>query len=323
VDIAKSNKKRYLMVLRGEIPDRVPIFESVINKRYIKYKIGRDNYKTTLEMPPEELVPMAEQIPLDMVMVGHFCYPRGTLNTWDRIKNFVFPDIKGFLNRVDSFINFLKDREIGLVVYVHGPLDTTYLSMGYQSFFLATKDEPKMVEAVMDLFTEHSLELIKELIKRDIDVLQIVDDVAMKSGSFINPKQQNDLWIPKMRKLVEPVINANIPLQFHSDGSVDVFMDTIIDLGFVAVNPIDPTCNDIREVKKKYGNRITLMGNMDIAGSLAFGKPDDVRKEMKSLLKVMMPGGRYIAMSGSSISNGVVPENYDAMVDAVLKYGRY
>ena len=318
----KSDKHRYLAVLKGEIPDRVPIHESVINKRYIGHATGMDGYDLSTAMPPEASVPMYQRVGIDMATLGFYWRPEA-YNTWDRVKNEDFPAFDGFLEHVDSYADYLKDKPTGLLVYVHGPIDTTYLSMGYTEFFMSVKTDPGLVEAIMDRFTEYHLDLIRELVKRPVDVIQIVDDIAMKNGTFIDPKQQRALWLPRMKQLIQPILDAGIPLQFHSDGLVDFFMDDIIEMGFQAINPIDPTCNDIVEVKRRWGDRITLMGNMDIAGTLAFGTPDQVRKEMRDLLEVMMPGGRYIAMSGSSISDGVVPENYDAMVKTVMNHGRY
>lgn len=322
MDLARSDKRRYLKALAGEIPDRVPVHETVINGRYIRHVLGLDGYDLSTTMPPEHIVPLYQQVGIDMAAVAHFWRPT-QFNTWERVRGERFPSHQPFLHRVDEYAAYLKGQTTGLLVYVHGPLDSAYLSMGYEEFFLASKIDPELVAAVMDRFTESHLELLHELVKRPIDVIQIVDDLAMQHGTFLEPAEQRALWLPRMRQLIEPVVAAGIPLQFHSDGKVDYFMDDIIEMGFRAVNPIDPTCNDIAEVKRRWGDRITLMGNMDIAGTLAFGTPDQVRAEMLELLEVMMPGGRYIAMSGSSISDGVVPENYDAMVEAVLAHGWY
>lgn len=320
----EGNKERYLQTLAGNIPDRVPIHETVFDRRFIRHKTGLSDfseYTQSLGMPARALIPLVESIPFDMVTVGHAF--RQKLSTWNDLKALQLPSHDAFLTRVDSFIHELQGRQIGLIVYVHGPLDSTYLSMGYENFFLASVDDPALVAEIMDVYTDYSLSLIYELIKRPIDVIQLVDDIAMSTGTFINPVQQNELWFPRMQKLVEPLHSAGIPCQFHSDGGVKWFVDMLLKLGIAAMNPVDPNCNSLREVKHKYGDRITLMGNMDIGGTLANGTPDDVRREMREILGYMMEGGRYIAMSGSSISDAVVPENYEAMVETVLRYGKY
>lgn len=318
----KSDKRRYLAVLEGRIPDRVPLHETIFNRRYIRHATGLDAYDSIHVMPAVDYVRMCQQVGLDMVTAGYFFRFEG-FNTWEIVERQEFPSFTPFLNRVDALLEAIKGSQTGLMVYVHGPLDSTYLSMGYMGFFFATKDDPALVEAVMDRYTQHHLELIRELVKRPIDLIQIADDVCMSTGPFIRPGQFKAWWIPRVQKLLDPIIAAGIPYIFHSDGKIDHFMDIIIDLGFMANNPIEPACNDIAQVKKRYGDRITLMGNLDIGGVLASGTQEEVRVEVNQLLKVMMPGGRYIAMSSSSISDAVIPENYDAMVEAVIESGKY
>ena len=85
----------------------------------------------------------------------------------------------------------------------------------------------------------------------------------------------------------------------------------------------DTIARKFNDLKKEYGADITLMGNFEIGGVLAFGTPDDVREETKQLLEKMMPGYGYVAMSSNSVANCVVPENYMAMVETVLEFGNY
>lgn len=97
----------------------------------------------------------------------------------------------------------------------------------------------------------------------------------------------------------------------------------VLDLGFMGLNPLEPQCNDIVALKRNYGTKLTLMGNLEIGGVLATGTTDEVRRQMKCLLEKMMPGYGYVAMSSNSLANCVKPENYMAMVETVLEYGHY
>jgi uroporphyrinogen decarboxylase len=74
-------------------------------------------------------------------------------------------------------------------------------------------------------------------------------------------------------------------------------------------------------VKKQYGERLTLVGNMDIAGVLAFGSPDEVVADTREHIQRLDVGGRYVCASSHSITNDVPPENFAAMVDACHSYG--
>jgi uroporphyrinogen decarboxylase len=62
---------------------------------------------------------------------------------------------------------------------------------------------------------------------------------------------------------------------------------------------------------------------VDCAHLLSFGTPEEVIEATMTALEKGMPGGGYILSSSNSIHSYVKPENYQAMVDTLKKYGKY
>jgi uroporphyrinogen decarboxylase len=79
----------------------------------------------------------------------------------------------------------------------------------------------------------------------------------------------------------------------------------------------------ISEVKSKYGDRISLKGNVDCAETLTFGTKEEVIEETKQCLIDGAPGYGFILSSGNSIHSGVKPENYIAMLQTLKEFGSY
>jgi uroporphyrinogen decarboxylase len=79
---------------------------------------------------------------------------------------------------------------------------------------------------------------------------------------------------------------------------------------------------DIAEVKKKYGDRLTLIGNVSNE-LLQNGTPTEVAARTKELIKTLAPGGGYCLSSGNSVPDWARIENYKAMIEAAAKYGSY
>jgi uroporphyrinogen decarboxylase len=80
---------------------------------------------------------------------------------------------------------------------------------------------------------------------------------------------------------------------------------------------------DIAEVKKRYGGRICLMGNIDLHYTLTRGTPEETEAEVKRRIEEVGPGGGYILASANSLTAYCKPENVLAMNRALLKYGAY
>ena len=79
---------------------------------------------------------------------------------------------------------------------------------------------------------------------------------------------------------------------------------------------------DICYVKNTYGERVCIVGNIDV-DLLAQGTPEQVAAEVKKCIQDLAPGGGYILSSGNSIPSYAKPENVLAMSETFKKYRDY
>jgi uroporphyrinogen decarboxylase len=149
-----------------------------------------------------------------------------------------------------------------------------------------------------------------------------VDDLAFKTGPMISPKMFRQYVFPWYKKFGEICRENNLYFFFHSDGVVWQLIEDFIAAGVDALHPIDPTCMDILEVKKKYGDRLTLIGNVSNE-MLMNGTPADIANRTRELISALAPGGGYCLSSGNSVPDWANFDNYKAMIETVKKYGSY
>lgn len=79
---------------------------------------------------------------------------------------------------------------------------------------------------------------------------------------------------------------------------------------------------DIFKAKEDLKGYQCIAGGMP-ESTLILGTPDQVRERTKLLCETVGQDGGYIINGGCSIPYDTKPENYRAMIDAVLEYGRY
>ncbi len=48
-------------------------------------------------------------------------------------------------------------------------------------------------------------------------------------------------------------------------------------MGIDALNPIEPYGMDIRQIKRRFGRNLTLVGNMDVGGMLSIGNDFEIQ----------------------------------------------
>ena len=114
-----------------------------------------------------------------------------------------------------------------------------------------------------------------------------------------------------------------LPAIYHSDGNIFPLIEDIIGLGVKGVGNIEPSAIDIEQLKRDFGERITIIGNIDLNYTLTKGIPEETEEEVRRRIKILGRGGRYILASANSLPHYVNPANVRAMGEALLKFGMY
>jgi len=210
------------------------------------------------------------------------------------------------------------------IVAMSGKIFTlTWMLMGFENFGLNLAANPEFVEKVLQQVAEIQYRALSEIVKiPNVAAVWAVDDLAFKTGPMISPKMFRRYIFPWYERFGQICRENGLYFFFHSDGVMWQLIDDLIRVGIDALHPIDPTCMDIVEVKKKYGDRLTLIGNVSNE-LLQNGTPAQVAERTKELIKTMAPGGGYCLSSGNSVPDWAQFENYKAMIEATRKYGTY
>ena len=113
-----------------------------------------------------------------------------------------------------------------------------------------------------------------------------------------------------------------MPVFFNIDGDVQDMIPEYVEMGVDILNPIDPSggAQDIFKIKKKYGDIITLSGNIDIDTILKDGTPEEIKEEVTKYMSVLGIGGGYIVSSSHNLHELIPIENFYAMRDAVTDF---
>ena len=192
------------------------------------------------------------------------------------------------------------------------------VSIGFVNMAMWHMDDPDLLHDVAKFFCDWTCETIKILLdKHEFDAVWLDDDLAFKTGTFISPVMLKEYVFPYHHQIVETAKSYGLPAMFHSDGNLSSILDDIIDSGFVSIHPLERLAFDIRSARKVVGDRIAVMGNVDI-DFLEAGDPEQCYQETRALIKELGPNN-FILASGNSIAAAVKPENLRAMSRALLE----
>jgi len=156
-----------------------------------------------------------------------------------------------------------------------------------------------------------------------IDGFCLCSDYCFNTGPFFSPEWFDDFITPYLIDLVAGYRRQDFYVIKHTDGNIMPVLDRLIQAGPHALHSLDPQGGvDIAEVKKRVGEKITLIGNVN-CGLLDTGTDDQCVESARYALKHGMPGGRYIFSTSNCIYTGMRPERYELILDVWRKEGNY
>ncbi|MCL4369950.1 MAG: uroporphyrinogen decarboxylase family protein [Chloroflexi bacterium] len=229
------------------------------------------------------------------------------------------PDHPARYERVARWLKEYK-QEFAVFARIRLGAASTLESMGLDAFGYMLYDDPDLVHEIHGRFSAWSARVVRHLNELDFDFLWANDDLAGNNGPFMSPKVFREFFLPHMRSVAQEIKK---PWIFHSDGNLFPLLPDLLTLGMNAVHPIQPVAMDIGRMKREYGDRVALAGNIDLDYTLTLGTPEEVDAEVKGRIAAAGPGGGYMVTSANSLTDYCKVENVRAMAAAVRKYGRY
>jgi uroporphyrinogen decarboxylase len=218
------------------------------------------------------------------------------------------------------------NNDIAMLPGISGMMEVTWEGFGLESFSKLLS-RPSEAKCVFDDRGKFAVELTKRIIEWGEELgIMIFDDFGYKKGLFMSPAKYKEYVIPWLKRICTTAHNAGLKVFLHSCGDDYKILPDLIDAGVDALHPIEPTTANpeynIFKLNEKYGDKLSFVGNVS-PQDLSDKHPTDIQTYVKKLIKKVGPGGGYILSSGHSINPAVKLENFLAMREALLKFGKY
>jgi uroporphyrinogen decarboxylase len=342
-------KQRVLTALRHETPDVVPCYDSLDDSHVIKVmgkkqcttetkvacykKLGFDGIpaktktfeKASKLDSKERLIVIDEWNRKYIYTEKHMKFYSNGVMTPEESLSFEWPDPENQerYNEIKEIVK-LAGNELAVVGIVGGPFERSVLGFGLSRFLPMLLKRNSIVAKHMEKVRDYWIEAGKIEIEIGVDAIMVTDDYAYKHGPFFSPNLFKDTILPLLKAEVASFRKQGIPVIHHSDGDVTMLLPLLVDTGIDGIHSLEPSAGmDIGKVKKEYGRRLTLVGNIDSGNLLSFGVPRQVEEVVKETIAMAAPQGSYILSSSNSLHYGCRLGNIIAMLKAAKKYGKY
>ena len=139
---------------------------------------------------------------------------------------------------------------------------------------------------------------------------------------FMSPKQFDTFYWPTYKKGLLMLIEAGWKVRIFLEGDWSPHWHHLAELPKGSVICDVDNEADIFEAKKAFGQKQCITGGIP-TDMLILGDPEDIRARVKHLCETVGREGGWIPNGPGHIPENTKPENFKALVEATLEYGRY
>jgi len=249
---------------------------------------------------------------------------KGLITTRAEFEAFKWPDPDALDYSTFEKIDALLPSKVKVIAILGKIFTCVWWLMGLEGMSMALVDEPDLVPRIFEKVGKFQYRVFENMLRFDsVGAIWHADDIAFSTQLMVSPRILRANLFPWYKEMNRIAHEKGRLVIYHSDGALQAVMEDIIGCGFDGLNPLEPKAMDIKEIKRKYGSRISLLGNIDLIYTLTRGTPDEVRAEVRQRIHDLASGGGYAVASANSLPEYVPLANFNALREATFEYGKY
>ena len=197
--------------------------------------------------------------------------------------------------------------------------------MGLENAMITLATDPDLFAEMMQAQAALALDLMRQLLADGVrpDGILFSSDLCYRNGMLFSPADYRRHMMGLHKEYACLCHEHDMLLILHCDGDVRQFIPLLIEAGFDCIEPLEARAgNDVRELKPRYGDRISFFGNisMDV---LATGDRAAIEHEVVSKVETAKVGGGYIHQSDHSVPPTVSYDSYRYWMARAREPGEY
>jgi uroporphyrinogen decarboxylase len=197
--------------------------------------------------------------------------------------------------------------------------ETAWALRGLERLLMDFVQAPDLADEILEIPYRYHLTAAERLVRMGVDMIWLGDDIGQQNGMLMSPKHWRRFLKPRMAEFITTIkgINPRLKVAYHTDGHVWAVLPELVEIGVDVLNPIQPAALDPVRLAREYGRDLCFWGSVDVQGTLPFGTPDDVRREVRQRLATLGANGGLILSPSQHVQLDTPLENFWAMVEEV------
>jgi hypothetical protein len=188
---------------------------------------------------------------------------------------------------------------------------------------MAALTERAFFEELLDLFHQAMMAEVRHAVRAGVRHFFANWYYNSLSAGW-SPRLWRECFAPQLAEMTGAVHAAGGTVNFYDDGKCMDLLEVLADCEIDVLQTLPPPPIgdvDLAEVKRRIGDRVCLMGYIDLLHVLRRGTPTSIDAAVREALEIAAPGGGFILGTSDSMRDGTPLENVRAYFAAARKYG--
>ena len=197
-----------------------------------------------------------------------------------------------------------------------------------EEWYVSTVSRPDYIKAVFERQAEVAIQSLQRLHATIGDRAAILQtngtDFGTQNGPFLSAAKYRDLFLPYQKRINGWVHRHTQWKTFmHCCGGIAPLLDAVVEAEFDIFNPVQCSAKgmDARALKLSYGDQLVFWGGgVDTQKTLPFGKPQEVRDQVRERIETFGPGGGFVFCTIHNVQANTPIENLLAMFEVLDEF---
>ncbi len=281
----------------------------------VKGKTIKDRWGTTITWPEDQFAAMPH-VTADDKVLPDITQWRKYVKVPDLVAN--AKDWSAAIATRDAI-----DRREKLVMSFMGTgiFEESHFLMGFEDALVNFLAEPEAMHELLDAICEYRRTYARLLIENfKPDVILSHDDWGTKTNLFMSPDIWREFLKPLYAKLYADFHAGGVIVLHHADSYLMPIVEDLVEIGVDIWQGVLPQ-NDIPEVQRRTGGKLTLMGGIDAAiVDRVDATEAEIRAETRRACEAYAPGGHFIPCMTYGLPGSIYPHVSPIISDEISKF---
>ena len=209
-----------------------------------------------------------------------------------------------------------KSDKYFLVCIYGSHFEKAYFARGIENLLADIAGDYAFAKKLHTTIIDRNLVMLENLLSiPEIDGVLLGSDWGSQRGLLMSPAVWEDMNRPGEQREYDLIHAYGKDVWVHSCGRIDAIIPSLVEMGLDVLNPVQPECMDLRQLKDDFGDKLAFWGGISTQQTLPYGTADELRAEARATRDLLSKGGGYIYSAAQSVQGDVPVANIQALLE--------